>query len=70
MSDTPFAPGGIVPSRGPGSDLVPAFLGPGEPVIGLGLVQRWQAGEVSLEEILRQAWSKPEKEVMDGDDDS
>lgn len=70
MNDTPFTPGGIVPSRGPGSDLVPAFLSPGEPVIGLGLVRRWQAGEVSLEEILRQAYSRHEGEVTDGDDDS
>ena len=68
MNDTPFARGGVIRPPGPDSDLVPVRLSPGEPVISFELLRRYRAGELSWQEVLRQASGKPAKEVTDGDD--
>jgi hypothetical protein len=68
MSERPFAPGGIVPSSGPGSDLVPVLLDPHEPVISLDKLHRWRAGELSLEDLLREGVAGEHGEDPDGSD--
>jgi hypothetical protein len=72
MSDTPYAPGGIVPSPGPESDLVPLTqirLKPGELVMSLERFREWSASGLPLEEWLRQNKLGPHKEAA-GDDES
>jgi hypothetical protein len=53
MNDIPFSPGGLIPSAGPESDLIPVLLKSGE-VIGVPhLVRAWLASGLSLEEWLQ-----------------
>jgi hypothetical protein len=70
MTEKPFSPGGIIPSGGPGSDLVPIRLDPHEPVISFDRLRRWRAGELSLEDLLHQDTVGEHGEDPDGDDKS
>ena len=69
MTDQPFSPGGIIPSRGPGSDFVPVLIGRHEPVIPLDALRRWHAGELTLQDLLRESGAGPIGEVPDGGND-
>lgn len=53
MNDTPFSPGGIIPSGGPGSDLITALILKGEVIGAPHLVRDWLASGLSLEEWKR-----------------
>lgn len=66
MTDMPFSPGGIIPSSGPGSDLVPILLDPHEPVISFDALRRWRAGELTLQDLLD---GNTSREVSDGSSD-
>jgi hypothetical protein len=70
MTDTPFAPGGIVHPDGPDSDLISVRLSPGEPVIRRELFLRYKAGELSMSEMFRLAEARPDKEEPNGSDHS
>ncbi len=66
MTDQPFSPGGIIPSRGPGSDLIPPFsLDPAEQIVSFDALRRWRAGELSLQDLLDQSGPRPSGEVSD-----
>lgn len=68
MSETPYARGGIIASRGPDSDLVPFALSHGEPVLRSGQVAQWLERQGITPDFLRKhgiAW----KEEADGDDE-
>lgn len=64
MNERPFAPGGIVPSRGPDSDLVLAMLSPGEPVMSIEAMRDWLASGLTLED-----WMEQRKREADDDHD-
>lgn len=65
MNNTPFARGGIIPSRGPESDLVPALLKPGELLMSPERFREWSASGLSLEDWMRQNKLGPYKEADD-----
>lgn len=64
MNDRPFSPGGFIPSRGPDSDLVPAFLSPGEPVMSMEDMRDWLASGLPLED-----WMEQRRREKEGGDD-
>jgi hypothetical protein len=65
MNDTPFARGGFIP--GGTSDMVPALIRPGEPVMTLEAAREWLASGLSLEDWMAQR--KADQEDTDGDAD-
>lgn len=69
MNGIPYARGGFIPSGSPDSDLVPALLGPCEPVVRLSSLRRWRSGELSLSDLLRENGIEAPREARDGDDD-
>lgn len=53
MNEITFSPGGILPSPGPESDLIPIPLRSGEVIGAPHLVRAWLASGLTLEEWLR-----------------
>lgn len=68
MNDTPFAPGGIIPSTG--SDHVPACIGTHESIVRLTDLKKFHAGELPVGDLLRQARPYPIEEDPSGSDHS
>lgn len=69
MNDTPYARGGLIPSPGPDSDLIPVVLSHGEPVLRSGQVSRWLEQQGVTRDFLREygiTWT-PEEEADDDD---
>lgn len=69
MSDTPYARGGLIPSPGPGSDLIPVMLSHGEPVLRSSQISGWLERQGLTQDFLREhgiTWTL-EEEADDGD---